>query len=653
MSDININNQKNIENENPNFKMQRRSTGKSFFLVEGKILNINPKDKKIHTGYFDFKNFIFNPNLDKIGSGAFGDVYLGINKIDKKEYAIKHISKKRVLENNCSLSIIYKEIETQIIIEHPNIIRLYSYYENKDDIYLILEYLNKGTLFSKIRKKKKLSEKESFHYFIQILNAINFLHENHFVHRDIKPENILLDSNNNVKLCDFGWCVNLKNNETRKTFCGTFEYMAPEIVYEENYDTSVDIWALGILLYEMLHGYSPFRAKDNLIGDDAYKDIFRNIIKLEFNIDRNDLSDECKNIIYKLLESEKDKRICSKEIFAQDWVKKFEKEKKKEIIRLSLNKKNNSNNNNNNHDNNVNYNNDNNCFNENINSDINNNIRNNKNQNIPNKKEPNRNNQSSQNNEPKINNHNIIPNNQQNNNYHRFEPENYGDFFLGNSIEMLNLFNQNNNNNNIVNNNNMDVEVSNNDLIEKNKNDNNFIEPNINNNNNSSNNNNRNILADSIYQLSDGQILEKRENEMRALEKEQEEKEKKELEEKRKELEEENRIKMIKKNYEYEAEIAKMIVPEEPDENNIDVCKIVFRVPDGEKNIERRFLKTDKVSVLFNYVKSKGREILTEPDSKDFDLYVGFPPKNLKDRMNNTLEEEQLYPNSLIQIREV
>ena len=380
MSDININNQKNIENENPNFKMQRLSTGKSFFLVEGKILNINPKDKKIHTGYFDFKNFIFNPNLDKIGSGAFGDVYLGINKIDKKEYAIKHISKKRVLENNCSLSIIYKEIETQIIIEHPNIIRLYSYYENKDDIYLILEYLNKGTLFSKIRKKKKLSEKESFHYFIQILNAINFLHENHFVHRDIKPENILLDSNNNVKLCDFGWCVNLKNNETRKTFCGTFEYMAPEIVYEENYDTSVDIWALGILLYEMLHGYSPFRAKDNLIGDDAYKDIFRNIIKLEFNIDRNDLSDECKNIIYKLLESEKDKRICSKEIFAQDWVKKFEKEKKKEIIRLSLNKKNNGDNNNNNHDNNVNYNNDNNCFNENINSDINNNIRNNKNQ---------------------------------------------------------------------------------------------------------------------------------------------------------------------------------------------------------------------------------------------------------------------------------
>ena len=238
-----------------------------------------------------------------------------------------------MLENNCSLSIIYQEIEIQLNLDHPNIIRLYSYYEDKENIFLILEYLNNGNLFSKIRKKKKLYEEESFNYFIQILNAINFLHENNYLHRDIKPENILLDNNNNVKLCDFGWCVNLKNNETRKTFCGTFEYMAPEIVYEENYNTSVDIWALGILLYEMLHGYSPFRAKNNLRGEDEYKDIFRNILKLEYNIEREDLSDECKDIIHKLLESDKDNRIGSKEVFSCSWVKKFEKEKKKEIIK--------------------------------------------------------------------------------------------------------------------------------------------------------------------------------------------------------------------------------------------------------------------------------------------------------------------------------
>ena len=235
---------------------------------------------------------------------------------------------------------------------------------------------------------------------------------------------------------------------------------------------------------------------------------------------------------------------------------------------------------------------------------------------------------------------NII--NQQNNN-NKIE-ENIGDYFLGDSQEMLSLFNQNNNNN------------------YRNNNNNNFQNPNLNFENpsnkneklnpNNNQNNENNILADSIYQLSDGQVLQKRENEMKALEREHEEKQRKEEEEKRKQLEEENRIEQIKKNYEDEAEIAKQFLSEEPEEGNPDACKIAFRVPDGEKTIERRFLKTDKISVLYNYVKSIGRDIFTEPDSNDFDLCIPFPPKNLRDKMNNTLEEEGLFPNSLLQIRE-
>ena len=107
------------------------------------------------------------------------------------------------------------------------------------------------------------------------------------------------------------------------------------------------------------------------------------------------------------------------------------------------------------------------------------------------------------------------------------------------------------------------------------------------------------------------------------------EKEKKEEEEKKKQLEEEKKI----KNYEKESEIAKMILAPEPDENNPDVCHIKFRLPDGEKIKERRFLKTDKISVLYDYIKSIGREIFMEPDSTDFDiLCYGFPPKNLEDK---------------------
>ena len=276
-----------------------------------------------------------------------------------------------------------------------------------------------------------------------------------------------------------------------------------------------------------------------------------------------------------------------------------------------------------------------------------------------------------------INNQNINNQNYYNiNEVNAYNPQEIGDFFLGDSIQFEKLlkekysnnndnnynnfnFNDYNNNLNINNNNNLYNNNNNNNNLNNNNNNlnNNFLEPNINHNSNNAINNNNdknnNILADSIYQLSDGEILQKRENLVRELERQQEEKEKKEQEEKRKILEEENRLKNIKNNYEDESEMAKLFLPDEPDENNPNVCRIAFRIPDGEKNIERRFLKTDKIAALFNFVKSIGRDIFMEPDATDFDiLCIGFPPKNLEDKKNNTLEEEGLFPNSILQIRE-
>ena len=240
-----------------------------------------------------------------------------------------------------------------------------------------------------------------------------------------------------------------------------------------------------------------------------------------------------------------------------------------------------------------------------------------------------------------------------NNNNNNNNMINIGDIFLGESVDMLKLFNENelydnanpnlnmNNNNNLIN---QHMHYNNNDNSNRKeyKNENQNIGKNDN-----------NILADSIYQLTDAQVLQKREREMRELERQQEEKEKKEEEAKKMEIEEEERLDKIKNKYEKEAEDAKKYVPKEPDINNPDACSIIFRVPDGEKNINRRFLKTDKIKVLFNYVKSIGRDIFMEPDSTGFDiLCIGFPPKNLEDKKNNTLEEEGLYPNSMLQIRE-
>ena len=310
----NVNNQKrNISNSSlNNIDIQ------SPYLIPG-ILNLKRKyDEK-----YNLENFIpiFEDEKPKIiGGGSFGKVFLVMNTINKNLYAIKHMNKNILSNKLNSLEGIYKEIYIQSRIDHPNILPILYVNETTTDFDLVLEYASEGSLFNYIRNNEYLDEELAFSLFIQVINAVYFLHKNNLIHRDIKPENILLFENNIIKLCDFGWCVKLEEGQQRGTFCGTTEYMSPELVNHEGYSKEIDIWSLGVLLYEMVHGYSPFRPdKPNFNARDVIRNI--RLHKLKFN---ENVSEKCKELIYHLLDENPNKRYKIEDVFYSDFVKYYE-----------------------------------------------------------------------------------------------------------------------------------------------------------------------------------------------------------------------------------------------------------------------------------------------------------------------------------------
>ena len=299
------------------------------FSSKGYIINIKPyrltKDE-----FKEFEILKQNNSDYQIGLGSFSKVYLGKHIPTKELYAIKKISKKELISRIDSIEIINREIELHSKLFHKNIIHLVAIYENEEFIYIILEYLNKGDLYKLIRKKQINKENQCYSYFIQIVNAVLFLHENNLIHRDIKPENILLNDNNEIKLCDFGCCAE-SGIGNRTTFCGTYEYMAPEILKENSYNNSVDIWSLGILLYELSHGYTPFNFNFN--GKKNQESVFKDIIKGNFNFKKDMIfiSDEFIELMMRMIVYNPNKRIKIRDIFKSQLINKFEGKKEIDI----------------------------------------------------------------------------------------------------------------------------------------------------------------------------------------------------------------------------------------------------------------------------------------------------------------------------------
>lgn len=194
----------------------------------------------------------------KIGDGAFGQVWRVKNKKTQKFFALKQVPKPKVLK---MLPQFRRELFILYELSHPHIVKLETHFEDDKFFYLLMELLEGGTLFHKLYREKNLLEGTAAQYFRELLLAIEYLHSRNppIVHRDIKPENILIDKDGRIKLIDFGW-ANYCESGPRLTICGTVEYLSPEMIENKGHGKEVDIWCLGVLLFEMLVGHTPFQS---------------------------------------------------------------------------------------------------------------------------------------------------------------------------------------------------------------------------------------------------------------------------------------------------------------------------------------------------------------------------------------------------------
>lgn len=185
-----------------------------------------------------------------------------VNTLDGKIYAMKRINKDILIEKGQILNTrTEKDILTQA--KNPFIINMSYVFQNDLRLYFFLEYIEGGNLFDHLCKVRRFREDAVKFISAQILVGLGYLHANKIVHRDLKPENVLMDLNGYVKLADFGLAKFLQTDQSTKSFCGTAEYLAPEILEMSGHGFAVDWWTLGVLIYEMITGRPPFMNKNH------------------------------------------------------------------------------------------------------------------------------------------------------------------------------------------------------------------------------------------------------------------------------------------------------------------------------------------------------------------------------------------------------
>jgi len=290
---------------------------KKYYHLSEEIVDSWINAIKKATNYKDF--FDYYSVGDYLGKGQFGLVKIGINLKTKAKVALKILTKSEI----STIEGLKTEIDILRVSKHCNVVQFLDYFENSNYIFIVMEYIKGGTLDEYMKRVQwKISENIVKKMVKQITNGLYYLNQFGIIHRDLKLNNIMLNSSDDeevqIKIMDFGLSKILGPSEKAKESCGTLSYIAPEIILRKPYNSQVDIWSLGVLIYFILSKELPFDLPNN-----NFKEICNVILtkKLVFPPDKwNDKSDELKDFISKCLIRDPDKRMTIFEAMNHSWL---------------------------------------------------------------------------------------------------------------------------------------------------------------------------------------------------------------------------------------------------------------------------------------------------------------------------------------------
>lgn len=254
---------------------------------------------------------------EQIGKGEYGIVWKGRKKTGEKDdyYAIKQINLRHAGAKG--LKDVLGEVEIMSMLTHPNIVRLEETFRDGTSLWIVMEYLAGGELQQNLAKEKHFSEDKTRMLVIQLLQALEYIHNYGIVHRDLKPANCLLNNDDDtIKISDFGFAVLGGSAQCLRTYCGTAAFMAPEIMCDKNYGKPVDMWALGVMTYTMYVGKLPFS------GENA-NELIESISRGKDSISSNKSLKQTPlllDFILGLLTEDPNKRLNARNALRHDWI---------------------------------------------------------------------------------------------------------------------------------------------------------------------------------------------------------------------------------------------------------------------------------------------------------------------------------------------